>query len=262
MSEFATALKVGTTYLVLSLLEHGWRPNLRLRDPVQAMKDISRDQTYRWLVDVENRGSGPDWGNSAQGRGKMPAVDVQRVYLAGAKEHLSGRGADTDWTLRAWESTLDALERDPLSLGDRLDWVAKHALLADYVESEGVQWSNEAVASFDLAYCNIDPDEGLYYALEQAGEMLRLTDDAAIAKACAAPPATTRAAIRGALVSRFGESIALVGWNKVVLRTPDASWVADLDEYLTPESVAPVVEALDKAKDLADFLKYYREQGK
>ena len=105
----------------------------------------------------------------------MPAVDVQRVYLAAAQEKLAGRGADTDWTLREWERTLDGLEQDPLALSDRLDWVAKRSLLADYVESEGVGWDDEALPSYDLAYSNVDPDEGLYYALEQSGEMQRLT---------------------------------------------------------------------------------------
>jgi proteasome accessory factor A len=222
---------------------------LRLRDPIQAIKDVSRDQKYKWLVDVD-------------GQGKMGAVDLQRVYLAAAKEKLTGRGADTEWTLRAWEETLDALEKDPLSLVDRLDWVAKRSLLADYVESEGVAWDDEALASFDLAYCNIDPDEGLYYALEQAGEMVRLTDDAAIEAATKTAPRKTRAAIRGGMVARFAENIGMIGWNKVVLRADDASWVADLDEYLTPESVAPILSALENARDLNDFLQYYRDQGK
>ena len=193
----------------------------------------------------------------------MPAVDVQRVYLAAAQEHLSGRGADTDWTLREWERTLDALERDPLALGDRLDWVAKRALLADYVESEGVGWDDETLPSFDLAYSNVDPEEGLYYALEQAGEMLRLTTDAAIEAAQTQAPASTRAAIRGALVERFADDIGAVNWNRVVLRDGDESWLADLDDYLTPQSVAAAMARLNAAATLTDFLRDFRQkQGK
>ncbi|BDI32945.1 proteasome accessory factor PafA2 [Capsulimonas corticalis] len=248
MSEFATALKVGTTYLVTSLLEEGWRAPIRLRNPVQAIKNVSRDPTYRWLVDVE-------------GQGKTPAVDVQRVFLAAAKERLAGRGADTDWTLRAWEETLNSLESNPLSLDDRLDWVAKRALLADYVESEGIPWSDESLASFDLAYSNIDPEEGLYYALEQSGAMVRLTDDAAIDAARTNAPAETRAAIRGALVERFSENIGVASWNKVVLRSGQESWVADLDPYVTPEDVAPELARIIAAPDLNALLRRYREQG-
>ena len=250
MSEYATALKVGTTYLVLSLLEMDWKPGLRLRNPVQAIKDISQDQSYKWLVEVADKGL-------------MPAVDVQRVYLAAAQEKLAGRGADTDWTLREWARTLDGLEQDPLALGDRLDWVAKRSLLADYVESESVGWDDEALPSYDLAYSNVDPDEGLYYALEQSGEMQRLTTDAAIDAAQTEAPASTRAAIRGGLVARFAENIGTVNWNRVVLRDGDESWAADLDDYLTPQSVAAAMAHLNAAATLTDFLRDFRQkQGK
>ncbi len=205
MSEYATALKIGTTYLVTSLLEQGWQPWVRLKKPTEAIKQISRDQTYKWLVEAET-------GTHLRRR--------HSARLSRRRQREAGRARrDTDWTLREWERTLDALETDPLSLGDRLDWVAKRGLLADYVESEGVGWDDETLPSFDLAYSNVDPDEGLYYALEQAGEMVRLTTDAAIDAAMTQPPANTRAAIRGHLVDKFADSIGVLGWNKVVLRT-------------------------------------------
>src|ERR1041385_6578856 len=51
MSQYATALKVGTTSLVLDLLEEGILPKrVGLMDPVQAPRDISRDAHYRWIV--------------------------------------------------------------------------------------------------------------------------------------------------------------------------------------------------------------------
>jgi len=103
MSEFATALKVGTTWLVTSLLETGWLPPVRVVNPVQTIKDISRDQSYKWEVRTHERKN-------------VSAVDVQRIYLDAAGDVFRGRGADTDWVLTAWESTLNALESDPLSL--------------------------------------------------------------------------------------------------------------------------------------------------
>lgn len=241
MSEYATALKVGTTYLVTSLLEMGWKPGVQFKTPVQAIKDISRDPAYKWLVDTRERG-------------RMPAVDVQRIYLAAAQERLVGRGTDTDWTLREWERTLDTLERDPLSLADRLDWAAKRALLTDYIAAENIGWDDETLPSFDLAYSNIDPDEGLYYALEQAGEMERLATDDDINTAMAQAPQNTRAALRGALIERFGAQIGAAGWNRVVLRTENESWLADLDPYLSPETVAPALARLETASSLTEFL--------
>ncbi len=248
MSEYATALKIGTMYLVTSLLETGWQPWVKLKSPTEAIKQISRDQTHKWLVSDES--------------GTISGIDVQRVYLAAAKEKLAGRGYDTDWTLREWERTLDTLESDPLSLGDRLDWVAKRGLLSDYVESEGIGWDDETLPSFDLAYSNIDPDEGLYYALEQAGEMVRLTDDGTVNAAMTQAPMNTRAAIRGHLINTFNDSIGVVGWNRVVLRTADESWMVALDDYLTPDSVVQAMGGLKTAHSVEDLIRHFRERGK
>ena len=247
MSEYATALKIGTTYLATSLLETGWSPWVRLKSPTQAIKRISRDQTYQWQVEAET--------------GTISAIDIQRVYLAAAKEKLAGRGFDTDWTLREWERTLDGLEADPLSLGDRIDWVAKRSLLADYAESEGIGWDDETLPSFDLAYSNVDPDESLYYALEQAGEMVRLTSDAAVETARTEPPANTRAAIRGYIVDKFSDSVGLIGWNRIVLRTEGESWMVNLDNYLTPGAVAEAMADIRAADTLENLVCRFRERG-
>src|SRR5215213_5890015 len=49
MSQFATALKIGTTALVLDLIEQGKAPQLELANPIDATKAISRDQSYSWI---------------------------------------------------------------------------------------------------------------------------------------------------------------------------------------------------------------------
>ena len=93
--------------------------------------------------------------------------------------------------------------------------------------------------------------------------MQRLTTDAAIDAAQTQAPASTRAAIRGGLVARFAENIGTVNWNRVVLRDGDESWIADLDDYLTPQSVAAAMGHLNAAPTLTDFLRDFRQkQGK
>src|SRR5215213_2240287 len=49
MSHWATALKIGTTALVLDLIEQGKAPQLELANPIDATKAISRDQSYSWI---------------------------------------------------------------------------------------------------------------------------------------------------------------------------------------------------------------------
>src|SRR5438093_1801621 len=87
MNEFATALKIGTTALVLDLIEQGKAPQLELANPVEATKSISRDQTYDWIIELRD------------GR-KISAIDVQRLYLAAAHEHCDRSDEDTAWVLR------------------------------------------------------------------------------------------------------------------------------------------------------------------
>ena len=106
------------------------------------------------------------------------AVDHQREYLALAQKYLTNsEGAaflpETDWVLTEWEDTLNVLEADPMSLTDRLDWVAKKWLLETFAEEEGVAWDDPWLQSLDLEYHNIDLDEGLYYGIP----MRRLVTD-------------------------------------------------------------------------------------
>ncbi|MER3403884.1 MAG: peptidase, partial [Chloroflexota bacterium] len=183
MAEYATALRVGATALVLALAEDGWLPDLRLRNPVEAIKAISRDPSQRWVVELED------------GR-KTTALDIQYIYLDAARRTLAGLGPDADWTLAEWAATLEALGRDPLDLADRLDWVAKRLLLETYQREEGVTWEDPVMLALDLEYHNVDPERGLYYGLEQAGQVRRIVTEAEIQAAMQHPPVSTRAFVR------------------------------------------------------------------
>ena len=201
LCEISTLLKTGTTLLVLRLIEEGWRPEgIELRDPVAAIQSISRDQTYRWLAE---RNSG----------GTISAVEIQRVFLAAAAERLTGRSPETDLVLSEWESVLDALETDPLSLADTLDWVAKRTLLDGFRESEGLEWDDPMLASLDLEYHNVSPNDGLYLALEQNGDVRRVVTEAEIEDARRKAPTGSRAAIRGLLADRWPESVETISWG-------------------------------------------------
>jgi Pup amidohydrolase len=202
MSEYATALRVGALNCVVALLETGWTTPVELRDPIRAIKSISRDATYKWLVEDTDGGT-------------LSAVDVQRCYLRAAQElQLPG----SEWILAEWQATLDALESDPLSLHDRLDWVAKKLLLDDFAESENLQWHRDAstLQSLDLAYHDVDPDLSLYYGLVQSEMMQTLVDEGEITLAQTHAPQFTRAALRGAFVRRFAGNIKAISWGAII----------------------------------------------
>src|SRR5216110_2364664 len=81
MSEWATAMKIGTTSLVLDLIERGEAPQLEIAQPINANKSISRDQTHDWIIEL------------ADGR-KISAIEVQRIYLKAAARIDDGTDED------------------------------------------------------------------------------------------------------------------------------------------------------------------------
>src|SRR5678816_1046057 len=156
ISPFATALKVGTTVCVLTLLEEGNVPDdVILRDAVVATRQISHDGTGRGVVTLED------------GRTR-DALDIQDEFLAHAEEHLAGRDDETDWILASWRFTLGALHTKPELLLGGVDWVSKKYLLETFREAEGLDWNDPWLQSLDLEYHNIDPVKGLFHALTPA----------------------------------------------------------------------------------------------
>src|SRR5579871_6723657 len=249
MSEYATALKVGTTSLVLSLLEEGLTPPIRLVDPIRAVKQVSRDITLKQTIE-------------RQGGPALTALEVQRLYHAEAEKRLCGQDEETDWIITEWGSILDALETDPSSLTDRLDWVAKHRLLDAFREEQGLEWSDPYLQSLDLAYHDVDPEQGLYYGLEQAGEMRRLVTDGRIQAAMSCPPFDTRAFLRGVFVERFGSAVRRIGWNGVAFRHNDEDLLFDMNP-LVEENVRVLNDEFASAETLEDAVAIIRRpEGK
>jgi proteasome accessory factor PafA2 len=204
MSEWAIAMRAGTTNLVAALIESGWENPLPLADPVKAIKTISRDQEYQWKVETTKRQT-------------VSAIDVQRAYLQGARElNLSG----SDWVLAEWEEALEALASDPMSLFDRVDWVAKRSLLEQFIAAEELDWNRDKqfLQSLDLAYCNVDSSVSLYGGLVENGDMRRVVSDEEIGAAMLKAPKNSRASIRGALVHKFASEIKSISWGGVELK--------------------------------------------
>ena len=224
MSEYSAWLRVGTTALVLDLIEAGRAPQLRLRDPVQALRAVSHDPSLQTRVRTN--------------RGEMTALQIQRLYLRAAKSRAAEKTApalpmaapdtETAEVLEAWEELLDDLESDVASAADRVDWVAKLQLLESYRRRDGLDWAAPELAMVDLQYHDLREERGLYHRLVRAGRMRRLFTDDQVAWAAAHPPEETRAWLRGRLVSEHSEQMAGASWDQVLLRPDEASPVVRL----------------------------------
>ena len=236
MSEYATALKVGTTALVLNLLERKIFPqDVGLGDPVWALKEISRDPTCSWILERKN------------GR-TISAIDIQRRYLELAEKYLNGMDEESDWVLREWARTLDDLERDPMSLVGRLDWVTKKWLLDTFVESEGLDWNDPWLQSLDLEYHNINPNRGFYYDLEQRGLIEQVLTQEQIDRASFEPPQDTRARARSTVVKALAKNRVryIVDWDSVYLE--NEHHLSFRDPFRTyDDEVAEFVEEISSA---------------
>jgi proteasome accessory factor A len=221
-NEFAYALKVGTTSLVLRMLEDGRVPErLAISHPLLALREVSRDPSYKWPVD-------------RQAGGPISAINLQREYLNLATAY-KGESEQTDWVLREWEAILDGLEKDPLALGDRIDWVAKRSIVDDYRREEGLTWQDDALHSVDLEYHNIDPAESLFYAYQDMGLTRRILDDVDITMAMTDPPTNTRANARAKLVEKVIQSKSrfyAFDWNGVAT---DRHTYVELSDPFDPE---------------------------
>ncbi|WP_309124977.1 depupylase/deamidase Dop [Kocuria sp.] len=248
LSHTAGLLKFGTTSLVLGLVEAGAAPELALADPVAALQAISHDPGLSATVALRD------------GR-QLTGVQLQRLYLDAARAHEHAGGAPdaaTREVLELWEEVLDALERDPLSLADRLDWVAKYALLRGYRERDGLAWDDPRMTLIDLQYHDVRPEKGLYHRLVAAGRMRTLFGADEVAHAVDAPPEDTRAWFRGRLVTRFPDDVLAANWDSVSLSLPGVRRGARIAMpeplALTRDDVAPLLDAAPDAEHLVRAL--------
>lgn len=206
LSEVATFLKVGTTSLVLAMIEDdfGGGRDLTLANPVKAIREISWDPTLSTAVELAD-GS------------KMTGLEIQwelfhrahRYADAAGLEVLGGAGSDL---LARWESTLSALETDPMSLKHQLDWVAKLSLLDAYRERDGIAWDNPKMSALDLQYHDLRPERSLFARLG----MEKLVDLEDVEEAVLEPPRNTRAYFRGKCLQRWAGSITAANWDSLV----------------------------------------------
>lgn len=196
MSELATYLKVGTTTVVLSMIEEGFTvKGMELEDPVKAIRDISRDPQLKKRVRLED------------GR-EFTALEIQMTYWERAQAYLAAMGSSADETAKRvvdyWVYVLQTLATNPSALSQELDWVIKRNLMEAFVERKQCGWDDPRVALMDLQYHDVKRSRGLYYLLERQGLVERLATEDEIQRAMAVPPQTTRAKVRGDFI-RFAK---------------------------------------------------------
>ena len=237
MSEVSTHLRFATTDLVLRAIESGRAlPELGLADDIAAIRAVARDLT----------GAAP---LPAAGGGTTTALEVQQRWL----DHVAdlAEGEETE-VLESWQKSLDAVRTgDRTWAAQNLDWAIKERLFTQVRERRGIDLEDPAIERLDLAYHDIDPARGVFFALQRRGLAPAILPEVRIERARTIAPTTTRAHLRGQVVTAAQEHGVdhVVDWTTLRLTRRGAMPVQVMDPFATE---LPAVDAL-----LAEI----REQG-
>ncbi len=247
MSEVATYLKVGTTAVVLAMIEDDvLGEEWLLRTPVRDIHEVSHDPTLRQTVSLRD------------GR-RATALEVQWGLLERARKYELSHGlvcvgeevgADV---LDRWERVLTGLEHDPASVGHWVDWVAKRRLVEGYAERHGADPGSAWLKAIDLQYHDLRADRCL---ASRAG-LDTLVPAAEVASAVDHPPSSTRAYFRGRCLEKFPDDIVAANWDSLVFDVGrDPLRRVPMMEPLrgTADHVATLIDQSETAAELLDRL--------
>lgn len=196
--DVATFLKVGTTSLVLSLLENGWDPGLPCSAPIHALRAFARDADAHKKVTM---GTGPTFS----------ALEVQAIYCEAARRLIRDAEFDSEATEAEMRMVVDLWERaiSAIWTGDeewmqgRLDWATKR-FLAERAITRSLLTDPDEIKTLrkdiDIRYHDIT-DRTLQNFMNRRWADRRLVTDAEIEHAKDSPPLGTRAQLRGKFIS-------------------------------------------------------------
>jgi Pup amidohydrolase len=209
MAEISTFLKVGTTSILLAMIEDdALGDDLALADPVCDIRAVSFDPTLRAVVALKNRR-------------KMTGLEMQWELLRRALKYqathgLVSVGEDVGASVLArWEEALTGLESDRSKVAHMIDWVAKERVLKAFQERHDIAWTDARLRVLDLQYHDVRPERSVS---ARAG-LERLTEDGDVGRAVTFPPLTTRAYFRGRCLEKFADEIVTANWDSLVFDT-------------------------------------------
>ncbi len=206
ISQTATFLKLGTTSILLSMLEDQFMSlDFAFANPVYALQQVSEDLDLAAPLELAD-------GNT------ITALELQWEIFDRARKYSEVRGLHTvgeaagNQILDCWEEILTGLESNPMSLADRVDWIAKYRLLNSYMERHELSWADARLFALDLKYHDMNPEKSVARKLN----LKELVDFEEIEMAIANPPEDTRAYFRGKCLQKFASEIVAVNWDSIV----------------------------------------------
>ncbi|WP_216077830.1 depupylase/deamidase Dop [Isoptericola sediminis] len=245
--EVATYLKLGTTSLVLWVLEHlddlaeagvparAELSRLRLADPVPAVRQVSRDLDLDAGLDLAD-------GTTAT------ALEIQRRLLDLVTRSLAALSSDaaSDEVVARWRDVLERLAEDPMSCAREVEWVAKLRLLERLRSRDGLDWDHPRLGALDLQWSDVRPERGIYHRLVASGAVERITTEDEVARAVHHPPTDTRAWFRGEVMERYADEVSAASWDSVIF---DVAGAASLQRVPMPDPLRGTAQHIGQLLD-------------
>ena len=211
MSEVATYLKVGTTSIVLSMIEDDAFPaHLVIKDPVRAVRQVSHDTTLNAVIEM------------VDGR-HLTAAQIQTEIIEAATNYAIRFGLDSvdeqigNDVLQRWRNVVASLQTDPLTVANIVDWVAKKRIVEGFAQRHGLQTTDPRLKAIDLQYHDMRIEKCL--ALRAGLDVLCLPQD--VMWSMVHPPSSTRAYFRGTVLQRWPSDVVAANWDSVVFDIPN-----------------------------------------
>ena len=208
LCQVATFLKVGTTAIVLSMIESDvLNKIIKFKDPVRSLQEVSFDLQLNTPLELID-------GSTST------ALEIQWWLYGQAKEYVDKFGTENiggdsaELVLHWWEKVLTSLD-SPNSLETLvgvLDWVTKKHILDGFQERKKISSMDPQLAAIDLQYHDLRPHKSLFKKVHQE-TLVSETDTHVAVKN---PPEDTRAYFRGKCLTKWPEDIVSANWDSLV----------------------------------------------
>ncbi len=250
MSQEVELLKVGTTYILLEMIDNNFLNDVpKLKKPLKFLISMNQYPNYKTQkVYIKNH-------RKLNLPKKMSAIEIQKWYLNQAKKYLKEKvvlNPELQMIVKLWEEILEKIEHNPDSLFGRIDWITKKIIMNQYlikelqiktnitdilnVESitkEVYQDHYKSLKIIDIKYHDLY--NGYYIELEKAGLTKSFFTEDEIENAITSPPNSVEgfARIRSSIIKKINHSYEniKISWDYIKLGHGSTSKIIQLEDY-------------------------------
>lgn len=241
---FSTQIKFALVKLAIWLEQLESAPKWEISNPPRSFQSVSRDLTCNGRIEL-NSGN---W---------TTATEIIESYVENARRFLDSREPEISEAIEIGARSIELIHNyhnGGEELQRHVDWAAKLAMMRLFLDSEGGDWANPSLISYDLAYHALDPEESLLNALLELDHVEPVCDDAKAHLRRHSPQECTRALARSIAVRKWLSQIETLSWGQIIFRSekglrnvslpPDVMYSSTLETAKTVEEFCEHIEKL------------------